>query len=63
MNRVFGKSIVVGVDASPQSLRAAAVAWKIAEAARTKCQLVHAVPDVWLARRMHRMPGSRWPHG
>jgi hypothetical protein len=27
MNRIFGKSIVVGVDAAPQSLRAAAVAW------------------------------------
>jgi nucleotide-binding universal stress UspA family protein len=56
MNRIFGKSIVVGVDASPQSVRAAAVAWRIAEAARTKCQLVHAVADVRLARATGSVP-------
>lgn len=40
--------VVAGVDGSPESLRAAACAWRIAKAADTECVLVHAVPDVWV---------------
>jgi len=39
--------IIAGVDGSPESLRAAALAWRIARAADTRCVLVHAVPEVW----------------
>jgi nucleotide-binding universal stress UspA family protein len=39
--------IIAGVDGSPESLRAASLAWRIAKAADTRCLLVHAVPDVW----------------
>lgn len=46
--------IVAGVDGSRESLRAAALAWRIAKAADTSCVLVHAVPDVW-------MPGALSP--
>ena len=37
--------IVVGVDGSPESRRAVAVAWKLAEAAHVALIPVHAVPD------------------
>ncbi|HET9386104.1 MAG TPA: universal stress protein [Gemmatimonadales bacterium] len=40
--------IIAGVDGSPESLRAAALAWRIARVADTRCVLVHAVPDVWV---------------
>lgn len=50
------KSIVAGVDGSPESLHAAALACKIADAARTKCQLVHAVSDMRLARAVGSVP-------
>ena len=40
--------IIAGVDGSPESLRAASLAWRIAKAADTQCLLVHAVPDVWV---------------
>lgn len=53
-----GKSIVVGVDASLESRRAAAVAWKIAQSAGMHCQLVHAVRD---ARLVH--VGGRFDQG
>ena len=43
---MFWKPIVVGVDGSPESIRAAALAWKIAQAARADYWLVHTVPDV-----------------
>lgn len=39
--------IIAGVDGSPESLRAAALAWRVARAADTRCVLVHAVPEVW----------------
>jgi nucleotide-binding universal stress UspA family protein len=39
--------VVAGVDGSPESLRAASLAWRIARAADTRCVLVHAVPDLW----------------
>ena len=39
--------IVAGVDGSPESLRAAVRAWRIARAAAVPCILAYAVPDVW----------------
>ena len=39
------ETIVVGVDGSPASLRAAALAWKIARATGATCRLVHAVRE------------------
>ena len=46
--------IVAGVDGSPESLRAAALAWRIARAADARCILAYAVPDIWA-------PGSLAP--
>jgi nucleotide-binding universal stress UspA family protein len=40
--------IIAGVDGSPESLRAASLAWRIAKAADTKCVLAYAVPEVWV---------------
>lgn len=39
--------VVVGVDGSEQSSRAAAIAWRIARAANVSCSLVCAIPDLW----------------
>jgi len=39
--------VIAGVDGSPESLRAASLAWRIARAADTRCVLVHAVADLW----------------
>jgi nucleotide-binding universal stress UspA family protein len=39
--------IIVGVDGSPESFRAASLAWRIARAADASLVLVHAVPEVW----------------
>jgi nucleotide-binding universal stress UspA family protein len=39
--------IVAGVDGSPESFRAASLAWRIARAADAQCVLVCAVPEVW----------------
>jgi nucleotide-binding universal stress UspA family protein len=44
---VAWKPIVAGVDGSPESMRAAALAWRIARAADARCILVYAVPDIW----------------
>src|SRR5574342_193360 len=41
------KPIVAGVDGSPESIDAAALAWRIAEAAGTKCVFVYALPEPW----------------
>jgi len=38
--------VVVGVDGSPESAAAAAVGWRLAEAAGVRCHLVHATSDV-----------------
>jgi nucleotide-binding universal stress UspA family protein len=50
------KPIVVGVDASPESRLALALAWKIAEAAHADLVPVHAVPDLWLASGLGDTP-------
>ena len=41
------KSIVAGVDGSPESAGAAAFANRIASMAGTTCHLVHAASDIW----------------
>jgi nucleotide-binding universal stress UspA family protein len=41
------KPIVVGVDASPEAVRAADFAARMAGMAHARCQFVHAVPDPW----------------
>lgn len=53
---MFEKPIVAGVDGSPESLRAATLASQIAVAAKTRCQLVHAIPDGRLARAVGLVP-------
>lgn len=50
--------IIAGVDGSPESLRAAALAWRIARAADTRCVLVHAVPEVWAPGGMEPLVNS-----
>jgi len=50
------RPIVVGVDDSPESLRALTIAWTIAEAAHAPLIPVHAVPDLWLATGLNETP-------
>lgn len=50
--------IIAGVDGSPESLRAASLAWRIARAADAQCLLVHAVPDVWAPGAMAPLVNS-----
>lgn len=50
------RAVVVGVDGSPESLRAAAVARRIAEAAGARLQVTHAVPEKQLAKAVGRVP-------
>ena len=52
--------IVAGVDGSPESFRAASLAWRIARAADARCVLVYAVPDVWVPGGMAPLANS--PH-
>lgn len=53
---MFRKAVVVGVDGSPESLRAVAVARRIAEAARVRLQVTHAVPEARLAKLVGPVP-------
>lgn len=55
---MFRKAIVVGVDGSSESLRAAAVARRIADAAgeRVRLQITHAVPQARLAKTVGPVP-------
>jgi nucleotide-binding universal stress UspA family protein len=48
--------IVAGVDSSPESARAAAVATDVARAAGTTCHLVHVTGDQWSALAIAEMP-------
>jgi nucleotide-binding universal stress UspA family protein len=41
------KTIVAGVDATPEGAWAAATAWRLAQATGATCALVHVVRDVW----------------
>ena len=41
------KPIIVGVDESPASARAARAGWHLAAAMGAPCRLIHAIPDVW----------------
>jgi nucleotide-binding universal stress UspA family protein len=43
------KAVVVGVDGSPASARAATFGWTLAQDLRVDCRLVYAVPDTWLS--------------
>ncbi len=45
--------IVVGVDGSPESVRAALLGCTMAAAAGTECVIVHAALDYWSAAAMH----------
>lgn len=53
---MFRKAIVVGVDGSSESLRAAAVARRIAEAAGVRLQVIHAVHEARLAKAVGPVP-------
>jgi nucleotide-binding universal stress UspA family protein len=40
------KPVIVGVDAAPESARAAAAGWRMAQAAGVECRFVHVVNDL-----------------
>jgi nucleotide-binding universal stress UspA family protein len=44
---VTAQPIVVGVDGGIESIQAASMAWRIAQAGGAECRLVHAFPDLW----------------
>lgn len=48
----MSKPILIGVDDTPASLRAAALASEIARVADFDCRAIHVVPDVWRAAGM-----------
>jgi nucleotide-binding universal stress UspA family protein len=50
------KPILVGVDNSPESARAAAAATELALVAGTKCHLVHVIRDQWSAFALAELP-------
>jgi len=50
------KPIVAGVDSSPESARAAAIAAHMAQAAGTTCHLTHATGDQWSALAIAQLP-------
>jgi nucleotide-binding universal stress UspA family protein len=52
------KPIVAGVDMSPEGARAAIVAARLAETARTSCYLVHAVRDTWAEAALAPIPAD-----
>lgn len=45
------KPIIIGVDGSEESSRAASVGWAVAQAAQAECYMVHAARDRWAAVR------------
>lgn len=53
---MFRRTIIVGVDGSPESVRAAAVARRIAEATGGRLQVSHAVPEARLAKLVGPVP-------
>ena len=48
------RPIIVGVDESPESVRAARAGWALARAIGAPCRLVHALPDLWLTGGMEQ---------
>jgi nucleotide-binding universal stress UspA family protein len=50
------KSIVVGMDASPEAAEAAAFGCRLARAAGTTCHLAHAIPEPWIATASGPLP-------
>lgn len=52
------KPIIAGVDGSPESFRAASLAWRIARTADAQCILVYAVPDVGASDAVAPLGGS-----
>lgn len=58
------KPILVGIDGSPESLRAARLGWQLAEAAGTACYFLHAVraPGLASAAATGRTPPTQLRH-
>jgi nucleotide-binding universal stress UspA family protein len=50
------KPVIVGVDASPAAAGAAAFGYRLATAAGTECQLVHATRDAWTLMAVPEAP-------
>ena len=42
------KPIIIGVDESPEAVRAARMGWHRAAAMGAPCRLIHAIPDLWV---------------
>jgi nucleotide-binding universal stress UspA family protein len=55
-------TVMVGVDTSPESVRAAALGVALARASGTECRLVHAVPDLRQLRLTGRVPLQQLRH-
>ena len=55
-------TVVVGVDDSPDSVRAAALGMALAAAGATECRLVHAIPDSRQRRLTGRVPLQQVRH-
>ena len=50
------KPIVVGVDGSPESARAARMGWHLATAMGAPCRLIHVIPDTWVTPDLAAVP-------
>lgn len=50
------KPIIVGIDDSPESVRAAQMGWQLAAAMHAPCRLIHAIPDVWATAALAQVP-------
>lgn len=50
------KPIVVGVDGSPESARAARMGWHLATAMGAPCRLIHVIPDAWVTPDLAAVP-------
>ena len=50
------KPIVVGVDESPEAVRAAHLGWELAAARRAPCRLIHVIPDTWITPDLAAVP-------
>ncbi|HEX9611726.1 MAG TPA: universal stress protein [Gemmatimonadales bacterium] len=55
-------TVLVGVDISPDSVRAAALGVTLATASDTECRLIHAVPDLRRLRLTGRVPLQQVRH-